>query len=576
MSYENEQRRLLALFEQVSTSDNEHASSDEERFDHISQRSQDSDTEQEGSDSDERETIITTSDQQFFTGKDNITKWSSQPPRSNVRKRSENIILQKHGVNPFAQNSKTEIECWKHFISTRMLQQILCFTNAKIKQRQFANNDKSRKYFLKEATMEELLALLGLMYLAGLNHSNRQNLSDLWRSDGTGVDIFRTTMSMQRFYFLQSCLRFDDALTRQERKSLDNLAPIRSIFEDFVSNCKYTYTPSKYLTIDEKLEAFRGRCSFRQYIPNKPAKYGIKMYALVDVKNFYTVNLEIYPGKQPDGPFLQSNKAFDVVDRLVQPISKSNRNITFDNWFTSVPLMTHLQKNHKLTSTGTLRKNKKEIPPRFITTRGKEIYSTQFAFQKDITLVSYIPKKSKVMLVLSSLHHDQNIDPTSGDKCKPEILTFYNSTKIGVDVVDELCAAYDVSRNSKRWPMTVFYAIMNVAAINSVIIYRENNNSQINRSDFLRKLGLSMLEGHLCVRKNMENLPRGLRKRIHDQFGETMTYAPSKSSTTYRRCKVCPSAKDRKTKHNCNKCNKPICMQHIIPLCQSCVDLDSD
>lgn len=143
-------------------------------------------------------------------------------------------------------------------------------------------------------------------------------------------------------------------------------------------------------------------------------------------------------------------------------------------------------------------------------------------------------------------------------------------------MVDELCATYDVSRNSKRWPMTVFYAVMNVAAINGVIIFRENNNSKTNRRDFLRKLGLSMLEGHLRVRKNMENLPKGLRKRIHEQVGEMMTYPPNKSSKTYTRCKDCPSAKDKKTRHNCNKCNKPICIQHIIPLCQSCVDLDSE
>ena len=193
-----------------------------------------------------------------------------------------------------------------------------------------------------------------------------------------------------------------------------------------------------------------------------------------------------------------------------------------------------------------------------------------------MTLVSYIPKKSKVVLVLSSLHHDQNIDPASGDKQNPEIITFYNSTKAGVDVVDELCATYNVSRNAKRWPMTVFYAVMNVAAINSVIIYRENNNSKTTRRDFLRQLtiSLSMLDGYLRTRMNKDNLPRELRKRIHEQIGETMTYPASENSNKYVRCRDCPSAKDKKTRHYCNKCNKPICMQHIIPNCQSCVDAD--
>lgn len=138
-----------------------------------------------------------------------------------VRTRSENIILQKTGVKPIAQNDKTEIECWRRFINNNMLEQILSHTNAKIKQRQLSNNKQSLQYLLKETTIDELLALFGLLYLAGLNRSNRQSLSDLWRTDGTGVEIFSTSMFLQRLYFLQSCLRFDDATTRQKRKQMD-------------------------------------------------------------------------------------------------------------------------------------------------------------------------------------------------------------------------------------------------------------------------------------------------------------------------------------------------------------------
>lgn len=48
---------------------------------------------------------------------------------------------------------------------------------------------------------------------------------------------------------------------------------------------------SPYTTIDEKLEAFRRKCSFRVYLPKKQNRYGIKIYALVDVKMKETANL---------------------------------------------------------------------------------------------------------------------------------------------------------------------------------------------------------------------------------------------------------------------------------------------
>jgi len=68
--------------------------------------------------------------------------------------------------------------------------------------------------------------------------------------------------------------------------------------------CKENYTVGENRTIDEMLEGFRGRCSFLQYIPNKPNKYGIKIQALVDSRTFYTSNMEVYVGTQPDSPLI--------------------------------------------------------------------------------------------------------------------------------------------------------------------------------------------------------------------------------------------------------------------------------
>lgn len=164
-------------------------------------------------------------------------------------------------------------------------------------------------------------------------------------------------MSIKRFKFITRCLRFDDKITREERKKTDRLAAIREIFTIFVANCQKCYTLGENVTIDEKLEGFRGRCIFKQYIPNKPNKYGIKIYALVDAQVFYLYNLEIYAGLQPDGLYRMSNKPEDVVMRLVEPIINTGRNVTADNWFSSIPLLEKLQEK-KLSYVGTLKKIK--------------------------------------------------------------------------------------------------------------------------------------------------------------------------------------------------------------------------
>ncbi|UYV62791.1 hypothetical protein LAZ67_2001958 [Cordylochernes scorpioides] len=164
---------------------------------------------------------------------------------------------------------------------------------------------------------------------------------------------------------------------------------IIEIFEEFVTNCKTMYNPGEYLTVDKKIIPFKGRCSFKQYLPNKPAKYGIKTYVLCWSHTSYVVNLGIYAGKQPEGPYQISNSPNNVVERLALPISGSKRNITTENWYISYPLAVAILNEHKLTLVGTLKKNKKEIPPEFMTNRARQVFSSIFGFQKNVSLVSY-------------------------------------------------------------------------------------------------------------------------------------------------------------------------------------------
>jgi hypothetical protein len=42
------------------------------------------------------------------------------------------------------------------------------------------------------------------------------------------------------------------------------------------------------------------------------------------------------------------------------------------------------------------------------------------------------------------------------------------------------------------------------------------------------------------------------------------------------RCGVCSRAKDRKTKYTCGKCQKFLCMEHIVPMCEECVSASKE
>ncbi|KAL4098870.1 hypothetical protein QTP88_023388 [Uroleucon formosanum] len=106
--------------------------------------------------------------------------------------------------------------------------------------------------------------------------------------------------------------------------------------------CKNNYTPSEYVTVDETLLSFPGRCPFKMYLPAKPDKYGLKIISICDAKTFYFYGGIPYIGKETRNP----NDLLiptQYVLNLMEPIMGTNRNVTTDNWFTSIELAEQLR-----------------------------------------------------------------------------------------------------------------------------------------------------------------------------------------------------------------------------------------
>lgn len=61
------------------------------------------------------------------------------------------------------------------------------------------------------------------------------------------------------------------------------------------------YNPHENLTIDEMLIKYKGRCPFKQYMPNKPGKFGIKVFAICDSVTKYCYDTDAYLGKARNG-----------------------------------------------------------------------------------------------------------------------------------------------------------------------------------------------------------------------------------------------------------------------------------
>lgn len=506
-----------------------------------------------------------------YVGKNGFI-WSKTEVARTSRTPAHNIIHMSRSTDPLVFESFVDL--WAKLFDPEMVANIILHTNEKLQayRERFRNTNRQE---LKDINETEIRSLFGLLYYSSVFKCNDADANYIFATDGTGHEIFRCVMSKYRFCTLLNCIRFDSGTDRQERLKSDRLAAVSHLFDKFIINCQQSYIPGPNICIDEMLIPFRGRCKFIIYMPKKPAKYGIKVVVLCDADTYYTYNAYVYCGKDSDGEGLPiAEKQLGVptqsVLRLSNPIVNSNRNITADNWFSSIPLMQILT-TKKLTYLGTLKKNKAEIPPEFLPNKERKPNSSLYGFTKEYTLLSYAPKKNKAVILISSCHHAQSIDEKTK---KPTMITDYNHTKGGVDEIDKKCSIYSCTRKTRRWPMAIFYRILDLAGVNAFVLYQSCPGAKLRRGDFLLSLARDLVLPTLKERVYNDRLPRELRLTIRRVLGKDLPSPPPLAQlpgpSGRRLCSICPSKLKRQTRYHCCGCNKPICLQCSAPLCQDC------
>lgn len=105
-------------------------------------------------------------------------------------------------------------------------------------------------------------------------------------------------MTETRFHMMTQAVRFDDLNRRTvEKMTLDNLAPVHEIFDEFVNACKTRYNVDIYPLLTKCCLLFKVNANFGSIL--KHSICGIKIYTLCNAFMYYTANIEIYPNKQP-------------------------------------------------------------------------------------------------------------------------------------------------------------------------------------------------------------------------------------------------------------------------------------
>ena len=117
----------------------------------------------------------------------------------------------------------------------------------------------------------------------------------------------------------------------------------------------------KHLCIDETIVPYFGRSSLKQFIRGKPVRFGFKMWCLADETGFcYQTSLYTGRDSQSTSTPLGSRVVNTFVTKCIS--SPDAVTLTFDNFFTSIELLSNLS-TQGIRASGTVRKNRLHSVP---------------------------------------------------------------------------------------------------------------------------------------------------------------------------------------------------------------------
>ncbi|XP_053964729.1 piggyBac transposable element-derived protein 3-like isoform X1 [Anastrepha ludens] len=381
---------------------------------------------------------------------------------------------------------ETPYQCFKYFLDDDFIQKIVDQTNLYIKQK-----DTNSKITYTALDIKKFFGILLFMSVQRF-----PNTRSYW-SPAFGYGPVLSTMPVNKFERMKLSLHFqnNDDHKPVGHPNHDRLFKIRPVIEHL--RAKFSTVPMEQrLSVDEQMCATKVAHFLKQYLPNKPHKWGFKLYVLCDLSG-YAHTFELYSGQEntgrPEGePDIGATG--NVVIRLLRDVPRyQNHIIYFDNFYTSLPLVHYLAKQGIL-SVGTVQQNripnsklpdkrefmKKSVP------RGSHVERTSTFDGVGMSCVTW--KDNKMVTLLSTYVGSTPVSSvTRYDKAKkekveipcPKIVLEYNKHMGGVDLMDSFLGRFHIPLRSKKWYLRIFFHLLDLTVINSWIIYKKMQSFEI-------------------------------------------------------------------------------------------------
>ena len=163
-------------------------------------------------------------------------------------------------------------------------------------------------------------------------------------------------MTRDAYVFMRQYIHFCDNSKRKAKGDIgyDTFFKVNFALETMMKGMRKAWVAGKHVTIDERMIRYMGRAiSYVQYMPAKPIKHGIKVFALCCAVSAVILAFKVYVGKEDDS----DGSAAAVCDELCVDAGLTHqrgRVLYTDNYYTSVKLAKLMFEKYGWTIVGTI------------------------------------------------------------------------------------------------------------------------------------------------------------------------------------------------------------------------------
>ena len=378
----------------------------------------------------------------------------------------------------------SELDLFQLFIDEHTLERLVTSTNDYAEKNRCKKSNMYKRFRRHRLTPEEMMRYLGCLLLLSINSVRNYRLA--WsKKSSQHLSHLHRLLTRDRFEAIGAFLHI---VTKEEEASLSShkLKKILPLHDIIKKKCLELYQPLQQLSVDERMVKSKARTQFRQYIRNKPTKWGYKYWVLADPTG-YTVDFDIYCGtdQQSSGKGL----GYDVVTTLTLPFQFQGYQVFCDNFYSSPALFCDLLEKG-ITATGTARTNRVGIPQEVqclkeALDKNHVQRGTGFYFRPKDSRTAYVVwKDSKCVTVMTTAYPGHSISTVkrrvkntstglsqTQDVPIPVAIEKYNSYMGGVDKSDQYISYNQILRKTVRYWKTFLYHLLEIVATNSSILY---------------------------------------------------------------------------------------------------------